>query len=133
MNNTIFFDLYSFAHLSNFLDWLIIFGANEFGYIMIFLVVLFLIIHTDGVFDYRAPFLQIKNKIKEMFFVFFSGIFAWIIATILKSFIFSPRPFLLFEEVRPLFLHGGVDSFPSGHAVFFSAIAMSLFFINKCF
>jgi undecaprenyl-diphosphatase len=31
----------------------------------------------------------------------------------------------------PLFLHGGMDSFPSGHAMFFGALAMSLFFVHK--
>lgn len=98
---------------------------------MIFMAVVFLIFHTDGVFDYRTPFLQLKNKIKEIFFIFFSGVFAWVLATVLKSFIFSPRPFMLFEEVRPLFLHGGLESFPSGHAVFFSALAMSLSFVHK--
>jgi len=131
MNYYLFFSLYSLAHRSDFLDWLIIFCADNFGYIMVFIAFIFLVFHTDGVFDYRAPFLQIKNKIKELFFVFSAGISAYIFVSILKSFIFSPRPFLLFEEVRPLFLHGGVDSFPSGHAVFFSALAMSLFFVHK--
>ncbi|HLP86878.1 MAG TPA: phosphatase PAP2 family protein [Candidatus Paceibacterota bacterium] len=131
MNISLFFNLYSLAHKSNFTDWLITFAANEFGYIMIFLAVVFLLYHTDGVFDYRRPFLQWKNKFKEIFFVFFSSAFGYILASILKHFIFSPRPFLLFEQVKPLFLHGGVDSFPSGHAVFFGALAMSLFLIHK--
>lgn len=131
MNNIIFFSLYSLAHQSTFIDWLIIFSATIFGYIMIFLVVIFLIFHTDGIFDYRTPFLQFKNKFKEVTFVFSSAIIAWIVATIIKSLIFSPRPFLLFETVKPLFLHGGIESFPSGHAVFFSALAMSLYFIHK--
>lgn len=131
MNSKIFFDFYSLTHQSNFLDWLIVFSANNFGYIMVFLAVIFLIFHTDGVFDYRTPFLQLKNKIKEVFLIFFSGVFAWILATILKSFILSPRPFIFFQEVRPLFLHGGLESFPSGHAVFFGALAMSLYFVHK--
>lgn len=131
MNNTIFFNLYSLAHQSTFLDWLIVFSANNFGYIMIFLVVMFLIFHIDGIFDYRTPFLQFKNKLKEVTLVFCSAVFAWIVATIIKSLILSPRPFILFENVKPLFLHGGMDSFPSGHAMFFSALAMSLYFIHK--
>ena len=131
MNDTIFFYLYSLAHQSAFLDWLIVFSANTFGYIMIFIAIVFLIFHTDGVFDYRTPFLQLKNKLKEISFVFITSISAWIIATIIKSLILSPRPFILFENVKPLFLHGGMESFPSGHAVFFGALAMSLYFINK--
>ncbi len=131
MNNTIFFYLYNFAHQSVFLDWLIVFCANNFGYIMIFLAVIFLIFHTDGVFDYRTPFLQLKNKLKEISLVFSSAIAAYIFEYILKSFMPSPRPFLFFENVKPLFLHGGMDSFPSGHAMFFGALAMSLYFVHK--
>jgi len=131
MNDTIFFYLYSLAHQSAFLDWLIVFSANTFGYIMIFIAIVFLIFHTDGVFDYRTPFLQLKNKLKEISFVFITSISAWIIATIIKSLILSPRPFILFENVKPLFFHGGFDSFPSGHAMFFSALALSLYFIHK--
>jgi undecaprenyl-diphosphatase len=131
MNHEIFFSLYGLAHRSMFLDWLIVFCANNFGYIMIFLAIVFLFFHTDGVFDYRTPFLQLKNKLREIALVFSSGIFAYIIATIAKSFIVSPRPFLFFENVKPLFLHGGMDSFPSGHATFFGALALSLFFIHK--
>ena len=131
MNNQIFFSLYSFAHQSVTLDWLIVFCANNFGYIMVFLAFVYLVFHTEGVFDYKAPFLQYKNKIKEITFVFTSSIVAYISEFILKHLIPSPRPFIYFENVKPLFLHGGMDSFPSGHAMFFGALATSLFFVNK--
>ena len=131
MNEIIFFNLYGLAHQSNFLDWLIVFCANNFGYIMIFLAFVFLVFHTDGVFDYRTPFLQFKNKFKEVFFVFSSAITAYIVEYVLKLMMPAPRPFVLFENVTPLFLHGGMDSFPSGHAMFFGALAMSLFFVHK--
>lgn len=131
MNLYLFYLIYSLAHKSVFLDWLIVFGANGFGYIMLFLAIAFLFFHVDGVFDYRQPFLQLKNKIKEIIFVFSSAFCAWILATILKSFIQAPRPFISLENIQPLFLHGGLDSFPSGHAMFFGALATSLFFIHK--
>ena len=131
MNETIFFYLYGFAHQSIFLDWLIVFCADNFGYIMICLAVIFLIFHTDGVFDYRAPFLQFKDKFMEVSFVIATSVTAWIIANVIKLFILTPRPFLFFENVKPLFVHGGMDSFPSGHAMLFGALAMSLYFIHK--
>lgn len=131
MNHIIFFYLYSFAHQSVMLDWLIVFCAEGFGYLMVFLAILYLFFHTDGIFDYRAPFLQLKNKIKELIYVFSSAVLAWIIATVIKHFIIFPRPFIFFENLKPLFLHGGMDSFPSGHAMFFGALAMSLFFVHK--
>lgn len=131
MNHTLFFTLHNLAHQSIFSDWLIIFSADLFGMIMIVLAGLFLFFHTDGIFDYKKPFLQLINKIKEISLVFLSGIVAWIIATILKYFISSPRPFIYFENVKPLFLHGALDSFPSGHATFFSALALSLFLRHR--
>lgn len=131
MNETMFFYLYSLAHQSVFLDWLIIFCANVLGNITIVVVAIFLIFHKDGKFNYKIPFHQLKNKIKEISLVFSVSFLSWIIANILKHYIFSPRPFMFFEKVHPLFVHGGLDSFPSGHAMFFSALATSVFFIHK--
>jgi len=131
MNNIIFLKIFSLAHQSPFLDWLIVFCAETFGYIMVVVAFIYLLIHIDGVFNYKQPFLQLINKFKELFLVFFTSIFAWILAEILKHFIVSPRPFLYFQNLTPLFVQGGMDSFPSGHAMFFSALAMSLYFIHK--
>lgn len=131
INQTIFYALYNLAHKSIFLDWLIVFSANLFGIIMLCVLVLFLLFHSDGMFDPRQPFLQIKNKVKEISLVFFSGVSAWIVATIIKNLIVSPRPFILFDNVKPLFLHGAMESFPSGHATFFFAIALALFIKHK--
>jgi membrane-associated phospholipid phosphatase len=131
INQTVFYTLHSLAHQSVFLDWLIVFSANLFGMIMIGIAIFFLSFHTDGVFDYKKPFLQMKNKIREIFSIFISGVFAWVVATVIKYIVVSPRPFLFFEDVKPLFLHGGMESFPSGHATFFSAIAVALYLKHK--
>ncbi|NVN97384.1 phosphatase PAP2 family protein [Candidatus Nomurabacteria bacterium] len=131
MNNIIFLKIFSLAHQSSFLDSLIVFCAETFGYLMIAVAFIYLLFHMDGVFDYRKPFLQWRNKFKEIFLVFFTSVFAWGLAEVLKNFIISPRPFLYFQNLKPLFVHGGMDSFPSGHAMFFSALAMSLYFIHR--
>ena len=123
--------IFSLAHRSNFLDWLIVFCANDFGYIMIFLAVIYLVFYADGAFDYHMPLLQAKKKAKDIILVFSSAVIAYIGEYFLKSLMPSPRPFLYFENIKPLFLHGGMDSFPSGHAMFFGALAMSLYFVNK--
>lgn len=131
MNYTLFHMLHSLAHQSVFSDWLIVFSSNLFGMIMVFIAALFLFFHIDGVFDYKKPFLQLKNKIKEISSVFISGFIAWGMANTIKFFIVSPRPFIILEKIKPLFLHGAMDSFPSGHATFFSALAVSLFLRHK--
>lgn len=123
--------IFSLAHRSTFLDWLIVFCANDFGYIMVFLVLVYVIFYSSGTFDYRAPFLQIKSKVKEVILAFSPAVIAYVVEYVLKSLMPSPRPFLFFENLKPLFLHGGMDSFPSGHAMFFGALAMSLYFVNK--
>ena len=133
MNNTIFLNLYSLAHQSEVLDFFIVFFANTFGNILIISYFVFLFFFTDNIIDLKnfSWRFDLESRLKKIFFVFFSAIFAWGITTILKSIIASPRPFIVFENIKPLFLHGGVDSFPSGHATFFSALAISLFIINK--
>jgi undecaprenyl-diphosphatase len=131
INYLLFIDLFSLTHRSPLLDWLIIFCANGFGYIMVFVAFVYLIFYTDGNFDFRALISQFKNKFKDVFFVFSASIGAWIIATLIKMLVVSPRPFILFDAVQPLFVTGGLESFPSGHAMFFSALAMSLYFIRS--
>ena len=62
--------------------------------------------------------------------VFFSGGLVIIIDQLLKFLIQSPRPFLALTDVLPLFSETGY-AFPSGHAAFFSALALALFFISQ--
>jgi undecaprenyl-diphosphatase len=49
---------------------------------------------------------------------------------VLKILIRNPRPFNLLPQVHPLFSEHDF-SFPSGHATFFMALALSIFLINK--
>lgn len=52
----------------------------------------------------------------------------------LVLFIHRPRPFMIPEEIQPLIttqLSGNYESFPSGHAIFFFALAMVIYINNK--
>jgi undecaprenyl-diphosphatase len=133
MNNTIFFELYNLSHKSPFFDWSVLFFAKPFIYIAIFITFIFLVFYTAGHFDKRNLSLKynLRARLKNLYFVFSSVIVAWLITDVLKSIIASPRPFIVFENLKPLFLHGGMDSFPSGHATFFGALAMSMYLVNK--
>jgi undecaprenyl-diphosphatase len=51
------------------------------------------------------------------------------ITYIIKYSLHIPRPFL--SGVTPLFVHGGYNSFPSGHATFFASLALAMFFYHK--
>ena len=131
MNTTIFFSLYDLAHQSKVLDWLIVFSANNFGYIMVFLALVYIFFYENSIFKSKISRQDIKDRIKKTIKVFSAPLAGWVFAEVIKSLIHSPRPFLYFQNVKPLFLHGGFDSFPSGHSFFFAALATSLYFENK--
>lgn len=116
MNNEIFYFFYNLAHQSIFFDNLIVFFAVYFPYLVILLAALFLIFY--------------RKSWKEFFLVFFSSGLAVFFDLIFKYLIHTPRPFVAFANISGLFPESGY-AFPSGHATFFMALAISLFFLNK--
>ena len=129
LNNQIFFIFYNLAHQSVFGDKLIVFLSQTFPYAVILLAGIFLLFHHD-VLPSQNPFKIFGKKWKEIMLVFFSGIFAWCLAQVLKLLIHTERPFLSLLNVHNLVTESGY-SFPSGHATFFMALAFSIFFSHK--
>lgn len=129
MNNAIFFFFYNLAHHSVITDKIIIFFAVYFPYLVIILAGIFILFHHE-VFKADNPFQVFLQKKKEILLAFFAGILAYILASILKIFIHIPRPYDAFNTVHSLFPETGY-SFPSGHATFFMALAVSIFFYHK--
>lgn len=129
MNSTIFFFFYNLAHQSSFFDKLVIFFAVYFPYVVIILAGLFLLFHHE-VLKAEEPFRVFMEKKREILMVFFSGILAWILAYVLKFLFHVLRPFDAFPQVHSLISESGY-SFPSGHATFFMALAVSIFFYHK--
>jgi undecaprenyl-diphosphatase len=129
MNDTIFFFLYGLTHQSKIFDDIVIFFAVYFPYLVIILAGIFLLFHHD-VFKAEKPFQVFLQKKKEILLVFFSGILAWLVDTVLKYLIHTPRPFDVFPQVHSLFAESWY-SFPSGHATFFMALAVSIFLSHK--
>jgi undecaprenyl-diphosphatase len=132
ISDNIFFKLYSLAHQSKIVDTLIVFCAEYLPYLVVIFIVIYILYQDLGDFDWRNPFGIIKKRINQLTNIFIPAISAWVLTSILKSIFSSPRPFIKFKEiVNPLFTHGGMDSFPSGHATFYMALALSIFLINK--
>jgi len=129
MNNQIFFFLYSFAHRFEILDKIIIFFAVYFPGVVIIAAGLFLLFHHE-IFKAESPFQLFLLKKKEILLVFFSGALTWALAIFLQLLFRIPRPALGLSNVYPLFTETAF-SFPSGHTMFFSALAFELFLINK--
>ena len=129
MNETIFYFFYNFAHQSIFVDKLIIFFAQTFPYIVAILAGLFLLFHHE-IFKADNTIIILKQKYKEIFFIFLSSGLAWIFSKILKFLFHTLRPFDVLVNIRPLFPEAGY-AFPSSHATFFMALAVALFFNHK--
>lgn len=120
MNETIFRYLNSFAGQFQWLDTAIVFSAETLGIILLIGLVIFLFYHEHKGRGFH-------NVIVVLGVIFF----AWFASWLIKYFYASPRPFIALENVTKLMDHGGMDSFPSGHATFFSAMATVLYFYHK--
>lgn len=129
MNNAIFFFFYNLAHQSKIFDDIIVFLAVYFPYAVVMIAGLFLLFHHE-VLKAEEPLRVLMEKKKEIILVFFSGAVAWVLSALLKIIIHAPRPFEVFSQVQSLFPETGF-SFPSGHATFFSALAVELFLLHK--
>lgn len=129
MNNRIFYFFYNLAHQSALVDKLIVFFGVYFPYIVVIMAGLFLLFHHE-VFRAENPWKVFLQKKKEILLAFFTGSLAWVLAKVLKLFIHTARPFVAMPNVHALFPESGY-AFPSGHATFFSALAVSIFFFHK--
>ncbi len=135
MNESLLLFLNNITHQNSFLDALILFGANALGWVLIAGVIYFLA--TERI---RRVSRELEGKPKEkrdpmhkteLAVIFITALGAWIVAQVFKEIISAPRPFLALPDVKPLFIHGDIDSFPSGHATFFGALATGLYFYHK--
>ncbi len=129
MNDIIFFFFYNLAHQSVFFDKLIVFTAVYFPFVVVFLAGVFLLMHHE-IFKADNVLQILLQKKKEILFVFISGFLAYFTAVILKLLFHTLRPFLALPNVSALFNENGF-AFPSGHAAFFGALGLALFFTNK--
>lgn len=120
MNQALFFYLNNLAGKSVCFDSLVIFVAQYLGYWLVGGLIAFLIFSKDK-----------KRELKMIFFSAFSGFLSRIVITeIIRFFYYVPRPFVN-NEVTQLISHEASGSFPSGHAAFFFALAMAVFFFYK--
>lgn len=129
MNNQIFFFFYNLAHQSKLFDYVVIFFAVYFPYLVIILAGLFLLFHHEVLLSQNV-LQEFKKKYKEIVLVFITSGFAWVVAKILKTLIHTSRPFVEFYNVRALISENGY-AFPSGHATLFMALAISIYFSHK--
>src|SRR3989344_3467086 len=112
INEIIFRFLNNFASQDKLLDAIVIFLTDKFGLFLIFGLLIFLFTHKHK-----------EDNLRKIFVILVLAIIAWLISKTIKFFFFSPLPFETFDNVNLLFEYGESDSFPWGHASFFSALA----------
>lgn len=120
MNQLIFQYLNNLAGKSVCFDTVVIFIAQYLGYWLVAGLFVFLILGKDK----RK---EIKMLIFSVLSIFLSRI---VITEIIRFFYYVPRPFIN-NVVHQLIFNETSGSFPSGHATFFFALAMAIFFFHK--
>lgn len=100
------------------LDRFMIFAADKMGYLLILSV---LILFWKRDYFKKLIFVSLGSAIIARF----------IFISILRYLIYSPRPFMVLENVNILANHQLESSFPSGHASFYFALATGVYLYNK--
>jgi len=127
INSYIFNLLHSLAWRDPLFDFIVIFCAQYLQYVVIIFAIFLILSRVNKDYPGFRIFYQIKKVIRELIRIFIIVIIAWGVTDILKNAIAFPRPFLVYENLQPLFIHGGMDSMPSGHATMFSAFSYLMY------
>lgn len=122
LDQKIFYFFYQLAHLNGWLDYFWIFLADYLGYFLIFNF-LFFVFFSQSAGDWRKRWFIFGSTVLTL--ILSRGIFT----ALIKFFYHRLRPFLVFN-IDPLIINNS-NAFPSGHAAFFFALSLILFFYNK--
>lgn len=118
INETIFYALNSLAGHGALSDSAIVFFAVSLPWVMVTFAVIYLIF-----FHRNLLWFSVAG---------FTSLFSLMLTDILKWAIFRhPRPFVALPNVTALISITPYDSFPSGHATVFAALATAMFLYDK--
>lgn len=118
-NESLFQLIHNLSGRHAFFDYLAIFFAEWLPYL---LVIAFLVLVFDQVTSRRRFYLFVEGALAVI-------LSRGIITTIIQFFYYHPRPFESYG-FSPLFAESG-SSFPSGHAAWFFALAMIVWYTNR--
>ncbi len=111
----------------------LIFSATALGTMLMIIAAVFLLFHKDGKHGQEKNALSspalFRERLREILFLATSALASLALTTFLKTLIHASRPFE--NGVTSLFIYAGGDSFPSGHATFFGALAVSLLLLHR--
>lgn len=132
MDKFIFDFLFGFSEKYIGQEYIFIFLANGFSIILLFLGVIYVFFHKEGKFSPVLGYRNFSIKIREVVLFCLIGFVSFILGTLLKLVFLVPRPYESLQII-PLFYNGFMNSFPSGHATVFSALAFTLLFFHRSF
>ena len=111
LNQDLFFKIFNLAGKNPILDMLMVFGADY---------LIFIIFATCILLTFRDT----KSK-KALLLILFSFAVGFILLKITELFIYEPRPFITYEINTLIPKVNDPDSFPSGHTLISSIMAIS--------
>ena len=77
-------------------------------------------------------FIRQPHKIpRSLVRIFVPGIVVWVFAWVLKAWFFLPRPIIVLGIVPIITVNDQYGAFPSAHATFFGALAVSIYFRDR--
>lgn len=129
MNLKIFYLFYNLAHHSKFFDGVVFVIAqysNPWGIILAGMVLIIILITHK---DWKGK--KFSEWKREVIIVGTSVVSAYVVTYILKTMVHAPRPFVALANIHPLIIETPYDSFPSGHATAFFALAVSMYMYDK--
>jgi undecaprenyl-diphosphatase len=129
MNYPIFYFLYNLGLHSIFVSkvaFVLAQYSNPFGFVLALIVLI-------GIFFTHKDWKDKKyiEWVREMIVIGASVVSAYLVTFILKTLIHASRPFVLLSNIHPLVAETPYDSFPSGHATAFFALAMAIYLYDK--
>lgn len=111
----------SLASSNEWLEFAVVALAEYLPYILAFSLITVIV----------WPGVSRKFKIASVI-ALLAGLFArYFVKTFIGFFYIRPRPATVFGDVTPLVELGSLSSFPSGHALFFFALATVIFLYNR--
>ena len=124
MNHLIFTFLNNFTHHSNFFDSMVVFIARFGIYVAMIAGIIFFAVLFSTHKNWKGR--GLKVFLREIGVIIITVLSSLVAALILKTIFHEARPFVSDPNLHPLFMYGGHDSFPSGHAALLYAFAMAV-------
>ena len=109
---------------------IIVFCATTLGVVMGICAVLYLILRKLPFQDAFSPLEHIFKKAGDVFVLFITASVAYIASVVFKNIFILGRPAAYNVDLHPLLNLTGYG-FPSSHATFYGAIAITIFFMNR--